>query len=84
VVTSLTSKRADLLHHLGEVTLGPGGEIKRHALGRSWRVNSDMAWLINAKFAEVNPDDEDLDLKGFRPTEAGREWLATHDTDGGF
>lgn len=81
-VPTLTPKRAELFHHLNEVTAWPGGDITRRAMGRNWRVNADMTWLLNAGLAELNPDNEDLHLKDYRPTEAGREWLATHDENG--
>jgi hypothetical protein len=72
----MAPRRAELLRHLDEVTLWPDGQFSRYVLGRAVKVNADMAWLINAKLAETNPDDEDLDLKGVRPTGPGQQWLA--------
>lgn len=75
---NVSPRRLDLLQNLDEVTAWPGGDITRRTLGREWRVYANMQWLLKAGLVERNPDDDDLDLQGFRATEAGLAVLAVN------
>lgn len=71
----VSPRRLELLAHIGDVALWPGGDSKRYVLGRNWKVTADVNWLVGAGLVEVNPDDDDLDLKGYRRTAAGNAAL---------
>lgn len=74
----ISPRRLDLLQNLAGVSRWPDGDSSYRSMGRSWKVNADIAWLIAAGMVEVNPADADLDIKGYILTADGEAELVKH------
>lgn len=68
---NLTDRRRILLADIGNVTRWLDGDDYHRAMGRKWKVTADIRKFLDAGLIEPDPDDEDLDLRGYRRTAAG-------------
>lgn len=77
----ITPRRHDLLANIGDVGHWPDGVDKRYTLGRFWRASHDVVWLLGAGLIELDPETENLNVKGYRRTHLGDAVLAANQAE---